>query len=276
MGPRQTRQRLNEDANEDRFSNICEPMKALVRDLPPKGGNAQRSASIILNHVIDEIRSRGDPLMVTGMARFGIETSKALGVSVPQLRALAKNIGKNHQLAQELWSTGVHEARLLAGMIDDPAEVSQEQMEEWAGDFDSWDVVDGSCENLFDKTPFVVGKAHEWSARPEEYVKRAGFVMMAELAVHDKKTADRTFLEFLPLIIRESSDDRNFVKKAVNWALRQIGKRNMTLNKAAVQAAKTIQKQDSSSARWMAADALRELTSVQVQKKFGSTAKKSL
>jgi len=138
--------------------------------------------------------------MVTGMARFGIETSKALGVSVPQLRALAKNIGKNHQLAQELWSTGVHEARLLAGMIDDPAEVSQEQMEEWAGDFDSWDVVDGSCENLFDKTPFVVGKAHEWSARPEEYVKRAGFVMMAELAVHDKKTADRTFLEFLPRI----------------------------------------------------------------------------
>jgi 3-methyladenine DNA glycosylase AlkD len=160
------------------------------------------------------------------MARFGIQTSKALGISIPQLRDIAKRLRTNHELAQKLWKTGLHEARILASMIDDPEKVSEEQMERWAADFDSWDVVDSCCGNLFDETEFAIRKAHEWSKRKEEYIKRAGFVLMAEMAVHDKKASDKTFLDFLPVIVRESSDERNFVKKAVNWALRQIGKRN--------------------------------------------------
>lgn len=176
-------------------------------------------------------------------------------------------IGKDHLMAQQLWRTGIHEARILAGMVDEPTQVSEAQMEDWAIDFDSWDVVDGSCGNLFDKTPFAVKKAHEWSKRSEEYVKRAGFVLIAELAVHDKKLGDGTFSDFFPAIIRESSDDRNFVKKAVNWALRQIGKRNQRLNAEAILTAKRIHELNSSPARWIASDALRELTSDSVQKK---------
>ncbi len=177
------------------------------------------------------------------MSRFGIQTSKALGVSIPQIRDLAKKIGIDHELAQQLWITGIHEARILATMVDDPAKVSEGQMDKWALDFDSWDVVDGCCGNLFDKTKFAIGKAHEWSKRKEEYVKRAGFVLMAELAVHDKKASNKTFLDFLPVIVREASDERNFVKKAVNWAVRQIGKRNSALNAAAIRHKRPHQKE---------------------------------
>ena len=224
--------------------------------------------SITVQQVVNEIRKRGDDKAVAGMARFGIHTTTAFGVSAPQLRDLARKIGKNHEIAVQLWKTGIHEARILAGMVDDYTRVTQDQMEEWARNFDSWDIVDGSGGNLFDKTPFAVRKAHEWSARREEYVRRAGFVLMAELAVHDKKAANRAFLEFLPVIVRESSDDRNFVKKAVNWALRQIGKRNLFLNRSAIQTCKTIQAINSRSAKWIAADALRELTSSPVQKRL--------
>jgi 3-methyladenine DNA glycosylase AlkD len=205
------------------------------------------------------------------MTRFGIETSRAFGVSVPQLRDLAKKAGRSHELAQQLWRTGIHEARILAGMIDDPVNVTEDQMEDWAKDFDSWDVVDGCCGNLFDKTEFAVRKAHEWSERKEEYIKRAGFVLMAEMAVHDKNALDKTFLDFLPVIVRESSDERNFVKKAVNWALRQIGKRNAILNIAAIKTSTDIRDSDSKSAKWIAADALRELTSASVRKKIQTT-----
>src|SRR2546425_12981724 len=169
----------------------------------------QHKTPITLEYVIGEIRRRGSPKAVAGMARFGIQTSTAFGVSIPQLRDLAKKVGTDHDLAQKLWKTGIHEARILTSMIDDPAKVSDEQMEKWAADFDSWDIVDGSCGNLFDKTKFAVSKAHEWSKRKEEYVKRAGFVLMAELAVHDKKASDKIFLGFLPVIIREASDERN-------------------------------------------------------------------
>ena len=162
----------------------------------------------------------------------------------------------------------IHEARIMASMIDDPEKVSEGQMEKWAMDFDSWDVVDGCCGNLFDKTEFAVRKAHEWSKRKEEYIKRAGFVLMAEMAVHVKKASDKTFLDFLPAIVRESSDERNFVKKAVNWALRQIGKRNAILNVAAIKTSTDIRDSDSKSAKWTAADALRELTSASVRKKL--------
>jgi len=204
------------------------------------------------------------------MSRFGIQTTRALGVSIPQLRGLARKIGTDHELAQELWSTGIHEARTLASMIDDPVEVSESQMEEWAADFDSWDVVDGCCGNLFDKTRFAIRKAHEWSKRKEEFVKRAGFVLMAELAVHDKKASNQTFLDFLPATVREAADERNFVKKAVNWALRQIGKRNAVLNAAAIRTCSEIRNSESRCAKWIAADALRELTSAPVQNKLAS------
>src|SRR5438552_14889064 len=201
---------------------------------PPIKRPRKQSSSVKFEQIIHEMDTRGDPKAVAGMARFGIETSKAFGVSIPQIRDLAKKIGTNHELAQQLWVSEIREARILASMVDDPARVSEEQMEKWAIEFDSWDVVDGCCGNLFDKTKFAVRKAHEWSKRREEYVKRAGFVLMAELAVHDRKAADKTFLDFLPLIVREASDERNFVKKAVNWALRQIGKRNSALNSAAI------------------------------------------
>jgi len=181
---------------------------------------------------------------------------------------MAKRIGKDHAVAAGLWSTEIHEARLLAGFIDDPEKVTEKQMESWAADFDSWDIVDQVCSSLFDKTPFAYAKAVEWSSREEEFVKRAGFVLMAALSVHDREAPDKAFTKFLPTIKREATDERNFVKKAVNWALRQIGKRDLVLNAAAVKIAKEIQKIDSKSARWIASDALRELESDKVRKRL--------
>ncbi len=214
--------------------------------------------------VLSRIRALGSSENRAGMARFGINVEKAYGVSVPSLRKLAKDIGKSHELAQELWDTAIHEARILACLIDDPRQVTEAQMDRWVADFDSWDVCDGACGALFDKTPFAYAKAIEWSARQEEYVKRAAFSLMAALAVHDKRAQDEKLIQFLPIIERESGDDRNFVKKAVNWALRQIGKRNLALNAAAICVAEEIRAVDSRSARWIASDALRELTSDKV------------
>ena len=221
-----------------------------------------------VRQVVDRLRSIGDPKVVEGIARFGIQSSNSFGVSVPKLRALAREVKHDHQLASKLWETGLHDARLLATMIDDPRQVTVAQMEKWVRDFDSWDVVDGCCGNLFDKSPVAIGKAKEWCRRVAEYEKRAGFVLMAELAVHDKNSKDQVFLDFLPLIIDGASDKRNFVKKAVNWSLRQIGKRNLKLNRAAVSTALEIQKMESSAAKWVASDALRELKSPQVQKRL--------
>jgi 3-methyladenine DNA glycosylase AlkD len=218
--------------------------------------------------VVDRLKSLGDPKAVEGMTRFGIQSSNSFGVSVPKLRTLAREVGLDHLLALKLWETGLHDARLLATMVDDPEQVTIDQMDKWVREFDSWDIVDGSCGNLFDKTPFAVAKAKEWCKREEEYVKRAGFVLMAELAVHDKQAKDKMFIDFLPLIIGGASDKRNFVKKAVNWALRQIGKRNLKLNRVAVSTALKIQKMESGAAKWVASDALRELKSPQVLKKL--------
>lgn len=199
------------------------------------------------------------------MARYGIATKGTLGISIPTLRKLAKEIGTNHDLALQLWKSEIHEARHLAGFIADPARVTVKLLEQWVKDFDSWDVCDMVCSNLFDQTPFAYRKAFEWSRRKEEFVKRAGFVLMAALSVHDKEAQDSVFLGFLPIIRREATDERNFVKKAVNWALRQIGKRNKNLNAAAIRVAKDIKKLDSRSARWIATDALRELMNEKVQ-----------
>jgi 3-methyladenine DNA glycosylase AlkD len=221
-----------------------------------------------VSDVLESLRSLSNPRAVASMARFGINADKAFGVSVPTLRKLAKSIGKDHALAQGLWDTGLHEARELATMIADPKQVTEELMERWVKDIDSWDVCDHCCGNLWDKTPLAYRKAREWSQRPEEFVKRASFSLMAALAVHDKAASDDAFIKLLPIIKRESIDERNFVKKAVNWALRQIGKRNRNLNKQAIEAAREIQKLDSKSAKWIAADALRELTKEKVQSRM--------
>lgn len=202
------------------------------------------------------------------MARFGINPKNTYGLSIPHLRNMAKQIGKNHLLALKLWASGIHEARILACLIDYPAEVTENQMDRWVKDFDSWDICDQCCSNLFDKTRSSYKKALQWAQQDREFVKRAGFVMMAVLAVHDKKAQDKAFIQFFPLIQRGSEDERNFVKKAVNWALRQIGKRNNALNKKAIATAKKIQRMNSKSARWIASDALRELTSESVQKRL--------
>ena len=202
------------------------------------------------------------------MERFGININKCYGISVPDIRSMAREIGKNHSLAQKLWQSGIHDARLLASMVDNPKIVSENQMERWVKDFDSWDICDQCCMNIFDKTPFAWSKAAEWTRRNEEFVKRAGFALMACLAVHDKEAADSDFKQFFPIIKRESTDGRNYVKKAVNWALRQIGKRNKNLNKEAIVVAKEISEIDSPSARWIASDALRELQKPEIRKRL--------
>jgi len=218
--------------------------------------------------IIKKIRSLSNPEAVAGMARYGINPNNTYGVSIPHLRKMAKETGRNHLLAQRLWNSGIHEARILAGMIDLPEEVTGKQMERWVRDFDSWDVCDQVCSNLFDRTKFAYKKAMDWSERKEEFVKRAGFVLMAALSVHDKEARDGEFLKFLPVIKREAGDERNFVKKAVNWALRQIGKRNLHLNQMAILTAKEIREIESRAAKWVASDAVRELTSEAVQKRF--------
>lgn len=218
--------------------------------------------------VVERLRLLGNPKLLKGMARYGIQSTTSFGVSVPSLRKFAREIKRDHSLALSLWATGFHDARLLATMVDDPKQVTPAQMEAWVRDFDSWDIVDGCCGNLFDKTPYAIEKAKEWCTREEVYEKRAGFAMMAELAVHDKDAEDHVFLGFLPMIVEGSTDKRNFVKKAVNWALRQIGKRNMRLNKAAVSTAVIIQRRDSGSAKWIASDALRELKNPVVLKRL--------
>jgi 3-methyladenine DNA glycosylase AlkD len=211
--------------------------------------------------IIATLRSLANPRNVAGMARYGINPKGTLGVSMPVLRKLGRQHRRNHPLALELWQSGIHEARILAALVDDPKQVTARQMESWVRDFDSWDICDGVCCNLFDKTPFACSKIQAWTNRRAEYVKRAGFVLMAALAVHDKQAPDDLFLDFLPLIEREARDERNFVRKAVNWALRQIGKRNARLKVAAIASARRILKQDTPPARWIARDALRELES---------------
>ena len=214
------------------------------------------TAAKIITH-LRTLRSLRDS---EGQRRYGITPrGEHLGIRAPVLREIARRYHPNHALARGLWASGIHEARVLAALIDDPRQVTRGQMERWAHDCDNWGATDACCCVLFDRTPFAIEKAHTWSRHRAEFVKRCGFVLMAGLAVHRKELPDAVFLEFLPVIRREAVDARNFVKKAVNWALRQIGKRNPRLRLAAVAEAKRIRRIDSSSARWIAADALREL-----------------
>jgi 3-methyladenine DNA glycosylase AlkD len=227
---------------------------------------------ISYEQIIERLKSMANPVNVAGMARFGINPKNTLGISVKDLRKIAKEIGHDHDTAQRLWHSQIHEARIIAGLVDVAKLVTEAQMERWVRDLDSWDVCDLCCINLFRKTRFAYRKAIEWSARGEEFVKRAGFSLMATLAVHDKKEKDNVFQEFLSIIEQGAPDDRNFVKKAVNWALRQIGKRNKTLNELAIETAEHIQAMESKPARWIARDALRELKSEKIQSRLNSKA----
>jgi 3-methyladenine DNA glycosylase AlkD len=203
-----------------------------------------------------------DPAQLPGMARFGIRTERALGgIGLPRIRSLGKRLRPDHELALALWATGVHEARLLAVFVDDPAAVTVAQMDAWAADVDSWDLCDNCCMHLFDRTAFAADRIHAWAGAEPEFVKRSAFATLAGVAVHDKAADDAFFVGFLPLIEREAWDDRNYVRKGVNWALRQIGKRNHALNAEAVACASRILVQGTRSARWIANDALRELSS---------------
>ncbi|HEY7283279.1 MAG TPA: DNA alkylation repair protein [Actinomycetota bacterium] len=215
-----------------------------------------------VGEVVEELRAMSDPSQLTAMARFGIRTDRALGgIGLPRLRAIGKRLGPDHDLALGLWRAGIHEARLLAVFVDDPHEVTVEQMDAWAGDLDSWDVCDTCATNLFDRTPHAVGRLHAWADAESEFVKRAAFAMIAGLALHERRASDAFFVAFLPLVEREAWDDRNYVRKGVNWALRQIGKRNRTLNAEAVACAERVLAQGTRSARWIARDAIRELSS---------------
>jgi 3-methyladenine DNA glycosylase AlkD len=215
--------------------------------------------------VVRTLERMGDRSRLEGMARFGIDTGRAVGVTVTELRRFARDLGHDHELAAALWASGVHEARLLASLVDEPAMVSEAQMEAWVADLDSWDVCDGVCGNLFDRTPFALDKAVEWSNREPEFEKRAAFALMASAAVHRKDLPDAAFASLLPVIRAQTTDDRNYVKKAVSWALRQIGKRSSGLNPRAIRTAEQIERIDSRAARWVARDALRELRSDAVQ-----------
>lgn len=230
---------------------------------------------ITFKEITDLVEKQKNSKVVEGMVRFGINIEKAYGIPIPILRKIAKKTVKendrieNHLLAQQLWASEIHELRILASMIDDPSLVDENQMEEWVEGFNSWDICDQCCGNLFDKTKYAYEKALEWTDRDEEYVKRAGFALMAILAVHDKKASDEEFLEFLKIIKANALEKRNFVKKAINWALRQIGKRNANLNQKAVDTANEMLKSNSK-IKWIASDVLKELTNDYVQRKIRS------
>lgn len=222
------------------------------------------------SEILEQLESLADPKAVEGMARYGITPEKAYGVSIPHLRAIAKAVGTNHELAQWLWRNGSRETRILASMIADPRLLTEAEMERWTADFTYWEICDQCCMNLFYRSPLAWKKAIEWSSRPEESYKRAAFVLMARLAVSEKKVPDERFEPFLTPIEAAAADERNMVKKAVNWALRQIGKRSPRLNARAIETAEKIRQMDSKSARWIAADALRELRSEPVQRRLQS------
>ena len=218
--------------------------------------------------VLRELRGLADPSVRKKMAYFGVSVPKAHGISAPVLHALSRHIGKDHELAEELWASGIHEAKILATLIGEPEKVTAKQMDRWARAFDSWDVVDAACRYLYAFSAPAWSKVDAWSQRKEEYVKRAAFSLMAYLSYLDKEAPDSRFARLLPIIERESDDERNFVSKAVNWALRQIGKRNVALNRAAIRTAERIRLRGLGAARWIAADALRELKSEAVQKRL--------
>lgn len=221
-----------------------------------------------VENILTRLKAISNPEAVKGMIRYGINPKNNLGISIYQLRNLASEIGMDHDLAIKLWDTGIHDARLLACFVDNPTYVNSEQMDSWAKEFDSWDICDQACTSLFDGNPLAWRKVFEWAEQNEEFVKRGAFSLIAGLSVHDKKASDKKFELFFPLIKKHSIDKRNYVKKAINWALRNIGKRNAVLNKKAIEVSENILKLDSKTAQWIAKDALKELTSIKIQSRF--------
>lgn len=221
-----------------------------------------------VEEVLEKLKAQADPAQLEGMSRYGITIEQRLGVKIPEIRAIAKQTGKDHQLALSLWETDIAEAMILASMIAVPEQVTSAQMEAWVVDFNSWDVCDQVCMNLFEKTPFAWDKAREWSQREEEFVKRAAYALIACLAWYEKSTPDEEFTALFPLIVAESTDERNYVKKAVSWALRNIGKRNPSLNAQALALAGDLKESDSKIARWIGSDAVRDLTSEPTRKRL--------
>jgi 3-methyladenine DNA glycosylase AlkD len=223
---------------------------------------------VSVEEILKRLEVKYRPEKLEGMARYGMNVESRLGVSIPELRKMAKIIGKDHQLALGLWKTGIADARILAAMIDDPEMLDEVHMEDWVKDIDSWDVGDQVCMNLFEKSPLAWRKVDDWSRREEEFVKRTAFGLLACLAWHDKKAEDEEFIKLFPVFTRGAVDERNSIKKAVSWALRNIGKRNVNLNKAALNQATRIRLLDSKSSRWIGSDAIRELESDAVQKRL--------
>jgi 3-methyladenine DNA glycosylase AlkD len=223
---------------------------------------------VTLEEALSMLHSHAHPDQLDGMARFGLVGEGRLGLSVPEMRGIAKQLKRDHALALELWKTHIPEAMMVASMIDDPRLLTEDQMDGWVGDFMAWDVCDQVCGNLFDKSPLAWKKPAKWAGRDEEFVKRAAFALIACLAWHDKTAADESFTELFPIIKQGSTDGRNFVKKAVSWALRNIGKRNLSLNAAAITAAREMQELNSKASRWIAADALKELTGDAIQQRL--------
>ncbi len=218
---------------------------------------------------------KATPDQLAGMARYGIKTENRLGWQMPELRRLAKEIGKNHQLAMELWQTGIAEARILAAMVAEPEKLTEQQMDSMVNDIDSWDIGDQTCMNLFEKTPLAWKKIKEWSQREEEFVKRTAYGLIACIAWHDKKATDQQFASVFPVLVYGAQDQRKSVQKAVSWALRNIGKRNPNLNQQAIALAKEIRETATKPARWVSSDVIRELTSEPVQKRLKKAQNKS-
>lgn len=227
-----------------------------------------------LAEVLGILKKSADRARLAGMARYGIETQNAWGVALPALRRLARQIGKDHPLAAALWKCGIHEARIMASLVGDPGRVTRRQLDRWVRQVDSWDVGDQLVNNLVRATPLAWDCAWAWSAAEPEFVKRAGFALFASLAVHDKSAPDAVFLKVLERVAEEAEDGRNMVKKAVNWALRQIGKRNPALHAAANRSARRLQQKEDRTARWIGNDALRDLASQATADKFARQARK--
>jgi 3-methyladenine DNA glycosylase AlkD len=228
---------------------------------------SQSKSSPALKEVMARLHSMADPKLLENEKRLGIDVENGLGISIWDLRKVAKEIGHDQALAEQLWKTGIREARLLAGYVADPETISEATIERWAKDFNSWDIVDQVADAIW-FSPYGYKKAIEWSKRKEEFVKRAAFVLMAGLAFYDKKAPNEKMEQFFPIIARESTDDRNYVKKAVNWALRNIGKKNAVLNRKAITTAKQLAKSEDKTAQWIGKDALKELMSDKVQAKL--------
>jgi len=221
-----------------------------------------------VEEVIMKLNAHARPDQVEGMSRYGMTSEKRLGVAVPDMRKIAKEVGRSHILAVELWKTGIPEARIVAALVGEKDKLTEKQMEEWVQGINSWDVCDQVCMNLFEKSPLAWKKILDWSGREEEFVKRTAFSLLACIAWHDKEAEDEKFIDVFPVIKKGAADNRNFVKKAVSWALRNIGKRNKKLNKAAIKTAEEILQTGSKSARWIASDVIRELQSGQVRKRL--------